>query len=601
MMPWHHGVLADSWHSSPQKSIAHTFNPQTRTSLAHITRQCFTLALLLFVCWTSASYASNYVYDANGRLVAVTNASGNTVVYSYDAVGNILSIQPITTGQLALFAFNPQQGIVGATVTLQGNGFSTTLSSNIVKFNGTVATVTSATANQLVVTVPSGATTGPVSVTVGSNTVTSTVNFLVFQAPSISGFSPGFGDPGTAVTVAGTALYPVVDGTTLMLGGNNVAITSASNSQLIFSAPALSIGSGPIQVTTPYGQATTSTDFIVVPSAIGAANVVSTAQLTAGGGAQSLNINATNKYGLFVFSATSGQFLSVQLSSLATTPSGGTVSYYVYSTSNTQIATGTVSATSNMSIHLPAIPVTGTYLVAFASGTHTVQLTASLEVNTTLQATGASVALATTTAAQSKRIIFSATAGQSMALGINNISLNPSSVTYVLVTVKNPDGTYVYDAVDGVYWNGYLCAASGGGCGFKLLNLTQTGTYSVIVAPNGAATMSFTATLSTDVTQTLAVNTPYALNLQYLGQEGLVSFTATAGQTVAFEVSGISTTPANNIVYIYVLKPNGAVLTTANTTTGTTINLPNLAAGTYQVLLAVTHGATATMTVEVAP
>jgi large repetitive protein len=170
------------------------------------------------------------------------------------------------------------------------------------------------------------------------------------------------------------------------------------------------------------------------------------------------------------------------------------------------------------------------------------------------------------------------------------------------VTVKNPDGTtYVYDSVDGVYWSSYPCAASGGGCGFKLLNLTQTGTYSVTVVPNGAATMSFTATLSTDVTQTLAVNTPYALNLQYLAQEGLPSFTATAGQTFALQVSGISTTPASNIVYIYVIKPGGAVLTTANTTTGTTINLPNLAAGTYQVLLAVAHGDTATMTVELVP
>ncbi|OYV48368.1 MAG: hypothetical protein B7X10_03185, partial [Burkholderiales bacterium 21-58-4] len=213
------------------------------------------LAVILLAGWAGFAVASNYIYDANGRLVAVTAASGSSVVYSYDALGNILSIQPLAVGQLALFAFDPQQGTVNTQVTIQGNGFSTTPSSNTVKFNGTTASVTSATAKQLVVKVPSGATTGPISVKVGTTTVTSSTNFVVVTGPTITGFTPGIGNVGTAVTVSGSNLDPISDATTLSLGGIGVPLTSITNTQTTFSVPA-NAGSGPIQVTTPNGQAT---------------------------------------------------------------------------------------------------------------------------------------------------------------------------------------------------------------------------------------------------------------------------------------------------------------------------------------------------------
>src|SRR5260370_9415593 len=69
---------------------------------------------------------------------------------------------------LAIFNFTPQQGGIGTTVTIKGQNFSATPSSNTVKFNGTAATVTAATTSTLTLTVPSGATTGPISATVGS-------------------------------------------------------------------------------------------------------------------------------------------------------------------------------------------------------------------------------------------------------------------------------------------------------------------------------------------------------------------------------------------------------------------------------------------------
>ena len=49
--------------------------------------------------------------------------------------------------------FSPSSGAVGTSVTITGTNFSSTLSSNTVKFNGTTATLSSGTTTQLVAVV----------------------------------------------------------------------------------------------------------------------------------------------------------------------------------------------------------------------------------------------------------------------------------------------------------------------------------------------------------------------------------------------------------------------------------------------------------------
>ena len=70
--------------------------------------------------------------------------------------------------------------------------------------------------------------------------------------------------------------------------------------------------------------------------------------------------------------------------------------------------------------------------------------------------------------------------------------MTPSSVTYAYVTVTGPSSysTYVF------------CYVSNGGCELLLNNLPAAGTYTVTAEPEGAATMTFTATLAADVTGT---------------------------------------------------------------------------------------------------
>src|SRR6266404_5688392 len=142
-------------------------------------------------------------YDDNGQLIKVVDPNGNETTYTYDAIGNMVSITTSSVGggtTLAIFNFTPQQGGIGTTVTIQGQNFSATPASDVVKFNGTAATVTAATTSSLTVTVPSGATTGPISVKVGTATATTTTNFTLLQNPVITSVSPSSAIQGATVS-----------------------------------------------------------------------------------------------------------------------------------------------------------------------------------------------------------------------------------------------------------------------------------------------------------------------------------------------------------------------------------------------------------------
>ena len=120
---------------------------------------------------------------------------GNTSSSTISLTPNVGLPVPIISG------FNPNSGIIGASVTISGSNFDATPSNNVVKFNGTTATVTSSTSTSIVVTVPVGSTTGPISVTVGCGTGTSATNFSVNETtpPTVSTFAPA--DDATGVSL----------------------------------------------------------------------------------------------------------------------------------------------------------------------------------------------------------------------------------------------------------------------------------------------------------------------------------------------------------------------------------------------------------------
>lgn len=102
----------------------------------------------------AAPITFQYIYDDTGQLIKVIDSTGTMVEYFYDETGNRIGVTNSTVSGIAIFNFTPKEGPIGQTVTIQGQGFKSIIGDNIVKFNGTTATITTVTANNLTVTVP---------------------------------------------------------------------------------------------------------------------------------------------------------------------------------------------------------------------------------------------------------------------------------------------------------------------------------------------------------------------------------------------------------------------------------------------------------------
>ena len=138
----------------------------------------------------SSGSANNFYCDS-------PNTAGAGYAYGY----TIIISTP--TGTPSITSFTPASGNSGDTVIITGTNFSSTASSNTVKFNGVSATVTQASSTSLTVTVPTGATSGTISVTNGGLTGTSASSFTVGVAV-ITSFTPTTGRVGTAIKISGS-------------------------------------------------------------------------------------------------------------------------------------------------------------------------------------------------------------------------------------------------------------------------------------------------------------------------------------------------------------------------------------------------------------
>ena len=187
---------------------------------------------------------------AGGVNAATTNASGvaisavftaNTTAGSYTvtaSVSGVASPANFSLTNLALIptitGLNPTSGPLGTSVTITGTNFGPSQGTSTVAFNGAAANPTSWTATSVVVSVPTGATTGNVVVTVGG-IASNGVNFTVAPPPpppSITTLSPSSAVAGggpLTLTVNGTNFVP---SSTVQWNGNALATTFLSGTQL---------------------------------------------------------------------------------------------------------------------------------------------------------------------------------------------------------------------------------------------------------------------------------------------------------------------------------------------------------------------------------
>jgi RHS repeat-associated protein len=145
---------------------------------------------------------------------------------------------------------SPAFGVVGTSVTITGTSFGATQGSSSVYFNGTAATsIGSWSDTEIVATVPSGASTGAVTVTVNSAQSNPTTSFTVVN-PAISSVSPAWGPISGTVTVNGTGFGPNEGNGEVYFNGTMAnGVVSWNNNNIVVVVP-YNATTGPVTVTT---------------------------------------------------------------------------------------------------------------------------------------------------------------------------------------------------------------------------------------------------------------------------------------------------------------------------------------------------------------
>ena len=138
----------------------------------------------------ATSIEFQYIYDDTGQLVKVIDSDHNLVEYIYNETGNRTEIKRSIVSDLAIFNFTPITATPLTKITIQGQGFSDIVNDNLVELNGLPLPINLADKNNLNVTIPLGATTGQIKVTVAGVSALSDSHFIVLEKPILTGILP---------------------------------------------------------------------------------------------------------------------------------------------------------------------------------------------------------------------------------------------------------------------------------------------------------------------------------------------------------------------------------------------------------------------------
>jgi len=443
-------------------------------------------------------------------------------------------------------SFSPATAPVGASVTIQGTGYSSTLSANQVRFNNNTATVTAATPTQLTATVPASATNGPIRVTVGGQSATSTTNFTV--GLSVTGFTPTSGVLGSTVRIQGKAFSTTPANNVVKFNGVETEVSAATATQLTVSPP-WGATSGPVSVTVAGTTVTSAASFSIIPDIFNAhGDGVVGAEIRINGQGfhpvASSNVVTFNGVAAVVTQADPGLIVT-------SVPAGATSGPLRV----------TIAGQSD-SIYF-AIPI--------ATGIDGPTLTGSNPPGSPLQ------------------FAFIPNPNESFGAAINSIIVTPPGPVYV--------------DLDRQEWQIVQCTES---CTIGPVNAHAFGgRHELNITPvNAGATVQATVTLSSTLTGTLTSGQPpTSLDLQRPGRSAVLTFGAAPNEDLKLTVGSFATT-ANRPIRRTLSTPPMIWEETVELAPGapSVRDLQRRTSSTnYKVVLTTTHGATTPVTVGIAP
>jgi YD repeat-containing protein len=280
------------------------------------------------------------------------------------------------------------------------------------------------------------------------------------------------------------------------------------------------------------------------------------------------------------FELTQSQTLGIELAA----PSfGGTIS--VTSPGGSTFINQSFNATTGASVRMGTLGQLGTYrvtIVPASSGTGTVQVTLWQDVPGALNV-GELSSVAVQFPNQQVRKTFSLTSAQTLGLDLSNLV----GFTSGTLSVTSPGGsTFINQTVSGA-----------AGAGIRFGALGQLGTYTVVFVPASSGTGTFDMRLWSDVSDTLALDTAYALSIPYRNQQARLPFTISANENLRLILNDIAMPGGGTATLSSASGFNIASVTFGTTSTST--DFPTLSAGTYFVSVIPSASGTGTLTVRV--
>jgi RHS repeat-associated protein len=558
----------------------------------------------------ASSSSASYIYDADGRLLAVVEPGSDAYAYRYDPVGNILSVTHQPAG-LSILRVSPPQARPGQVVHVFGTGFSATAANDQVTIGGTAtAAPTVVSPVQLDVTMPAGSTGGTVAITVGPATASGPVLGLAAPPPVISSVvaaSPLQAGtlvvaPGAQLTITGTGFDPTPANDRVMIGQEFASVTSATATQLVVTTPSGPAFSGALAVTTPSGSAT-GPDVFSVPFDVQGSTYPVAARVTSG---QTANVALANsgQTALLIIDGRAGQRLSVTLGN-GTIPNGA---IELFAPGGSPVNVNTTPESANQSfpfaqaagiLFVATLPRNGTYLLSVnpSSTGGTVPVTMSLFSDPVQSITPNGGQVTATVATPGRRVLlpFTVSAAEQVSVQYSGVTLHGNSPGGYLYLIDRTGQAF---GPTGIY-SRLLDQGSSGA--IATTNKLVPGPYDIVVdLSQSGDTGSVTLQLHTfkDVTGAITPNGPkVTAKITVPGQRALYSFSGTAGSRISVQITG-NTFPGGDLLDL--LDPSGTDISDAilSGPAGFLATQVLPATGTYQLVVPSQAGHTGAVSLQ---
>jgi len=550
-------------------------NPVGQTSIIDFTPKSGPVGTAVTISGTAfSSAAGQNTVTFNGTSAIVSSATTSQIFTTVPTGATSGPIQVTSPGGTAtssgnftvasgsglptITSFTPTVASAGTAITISGTNFDANPINDRLRFNTTLATISTASATSLAANLTAATASGKITVATPAGSTTSSQDLYVpfgTHVPADVGYTvrTSLGSPATvSIGTSGKIGLLLFDAT----AGQSVSLSLSGST---FSTCSLYL-LGPTQVQLQSTLCTSGWPFIdstnlpttgtytigIDPgTATGSVTITPNndinvlGMIAPGGPPVTVTTTVPGQDARLTFTGTAGQRVSLA----ATNVTNSTATIYLVRPDGTN--QGSVGCNPCF-MEPQTLATTGTYTIwvqhySTNVGSDTLQLyNVPPDVTGTITIGGSPVSVATTVPGQNASLTISGTSGQKVS-----ISLSSGSYSTCTLTLKNPDGSSL---------TGGSCS---GATGFvDTATLGTTGTYTILIDPFKAATGGVTAQVNNDADFTGTITpsgSPVTVPTTVPGQDARLAFTGTAGQGVSLAVTNVT----NPTATVYLVKPDG--------------------------------------------